>query len=62
MSKQTIVVTWWAGFIGSNFLNKYVLNYPEINFINIDSLTYAWKLENISDEVKQSKNYFFEKN
>ncbi len=59
--KQIIVVTWWAWFIGSNFLNKYVLAYPEITFINIDALTYAWKLENISEEVTNSKNYYFEK-
>jgi len=58
---KSIIVTWWAGFIGSNFLNKYVLLYPEINFINVDCLTYAGKLENISEEVKSSKNYFFEK-
>lgn len=59
--KQKIIITWWAWFIGSNFLNKYVLLNPEINFINIDALTYAWKQENISKEVKESKNYFFEK-
>ena len=59
--KQTIIITWWAWFIWSNFLNKYVLTYPEINWINIDALTYAWKLENIKEEVKNSKNYFFEK-
>lgn len=59
--KQKIIITWWAWFIWSNFLNKYVLLNPEIDFINIDALTYAWKLENISQEVKNSKNYFFEK-
>lgn len=59
--KKRIIVTWWAWFIGSNFLNKYVLSYNNIDFINIDCLTYAWKLENISDEVKNSFNYFFEK-
>jgi dTDP-glucose 4,6-dehydratase len=42
-------------------LNKYVLLNPEIDFINIDALTYAGKLENISEEVKKSSNYFFEK-
>ncbi len=57
---QKIIVTGWAGFIGSNFLNKYVLLYPEITFINIDALTYAGKLENIDDEVKNAPNYFFE--
>ena len=59
--KQTIIITWWAWFIWSNFLNKYVLKYPKINWINIDALTYAWKLENISEEVKNASNYFFEK-
>lgn len=59
--KQKIIITWWAWFIGSNFLNKYVLLFPSIDFINIDALTYAWKLENISREVKNSPNYFFEK-
>lgn len=59
--KQKIIVTGWAGFIGSNFLNKYVLINPEIDFINIDALTYAGKLENISTEVLSSPNYAFEK-
>lgn len=58
--KQKIIITGWAWFIGSNFLNKYVLLNKDIDFINIDALTYAWKLENISDEVKNSSNYFFE--
>jgi len=58
--KQTIIITWWAWFIGSNFLNKFVLKFPNINWINIDSLTYAWKLENISEEVASTSNYFFE--
>ena len=59
--KQKIIITGWAGFIGSNFLNKYVILFPSIDFINIDALTYAWKLENISEEVKNAPNYFFEK-
>lgn len=59
--KKTIIVTGWAWFIGSNFLNKYVLLNKNINFINIDSLTYAWKLENINNEVINSSNYSFEK-
>ncbi len=59
--KKIILVTWWAWFIGSNFLNKFVLLNKEIDFINIDALTYAWKLENISKEVNESSNYFFEK-
>jgi len=34
--------------------------YPEITFINIDCLTYAGKLENISEQVKSASNYTFE--
>lgn len=59
--KRKIIITWWAWFIWSNFLNKYVLKEKEVDFINIDFLTYAWKLENISDDVKNAENYFFEK-
>lgn len=57
---QKIIITWWAGFIGSNFLNKFVRQYPDIFFINIDALTYAGKLGNIVEEVKKSENYAFE--
>ena len=59
--KKTIIVTWWAGFIGSNFLNKYVILCPEHDYVNVDCLTYAWKTEHLNDNVKNSKNYFFEK-
>lgn len=59
--RQKIIITWWAWFIGSNFLNKFVPLYKDIDFINIDALTYAWKLSNINDEIVQFWNYFFEK-
>jgi dTDP-glucose 4,6-dehydratase len=58
---QKIIITWWAGFIGSNFLNLFVLQYPDIVFINIDALTYAGKLDNIEATVSQADNYYFEK-
>lgn len=58
---KTIIITGGCGFIGSNFLNKYVIKYPNIMFINVDCLTYAWKLENISEEVNSASNYIFEK-
>ncbi len=59
--KQTIIITWWAWFIWSNFLNKFVLKFPEIKWVNIDALTYAGKLENIDSEVEKAHNYSFEK-
>ena len=57
---QTIIITGWAGFIGSNFLNKYVLLHPEIKFVNIDALTYAGSLSKLDEVVKNSPNYAFE--
>lgn len=57
---QKIFITWWAWFIGSNFLDKYVILYPEIHFINVDCLTYAGKLSNLSENTKSASNYSFE--
>jgi dTDP-glucose 4,6-dehydratase len=57
---KKIIVTGGAGFIGSNFLNMFVLQYPDIDFINIDVLSYAGKLSNIDKQVLQASNYFFE--
>ena len=56
---KVILVTGGAGFIGSNYLNTFVLKYPDTHFINVDILTYAGKLENIS--VSECGNYSFEK-
>lgn len=58
---KKIIVTWWAGFIGSNFLNLFVTTNPDVHFINIDVLSYAGKLSNIKKEVLESPNYSFEK-
>ncbi|MEW8988039.1 MAG: GDP-mannose 4,6-dehydratase, partial [Bacillus sp. (in: firmicutes)] len=55
-----LLVTGGAGFIGSNFV-IYILNkYPEYKIINVDSLTYAGNLENLTD-VQNNLNYRFVK-
>jgi dTDP-glucose 4,6-dehydratase len=54
---KTILITGGAGFIGSNYLNTFVPAYPNYRFINIDSLTYAADLKNIT--VSKAENYTF---
>lgn len=54
---KTILVTGGAGFIGSNYLNTFVPVYPNYRFINVDSLTYAANLKNIT--VSEAANYAF---
>jgi len=56
---KTIMVTGGAGFIGSNYLNQFVPLYADTKFINVDALTYAGKLENVT--ISSLPNYQFEK-
>lgn len=56
---KRILVTGGCGFIGSNFLNKYVPLHPEHNFLNVDCLTYAADPNNLT--VSSSPNYWFSK-
>lgn len=56
---MNILVTGGAGFIGSNFLNLFVLRYSEHNFINFDKLTYAANLLNLKS-IENLSNYAFE--
>ena len=54
-----IFVTGGAGFIGSNFILKW-LNYSEESILNIDNLSYAANLKNLS-AVEKDIRYKFEK-
>ena len=44
-----ILVTGGAGFIGSNFIRYFLRTYPESTVVNLDKLTYAGNLDNLSD-------------
>jgi len=55
---KSILVTGCAGFIGSNFVPYFLEKYPEYKIINLDLLTYAGDLANLSD-VKADANYKF---
>jgi len=56
--KKTILITGGAGFIGSHVVRRFVNNYPEYNILNLDALTYAGNLENLTD-IEKSSNYRF---
>ena len=54
---RTYLVTGGAGFIGSNYIHYMLKTYGEnIKVINVDKLTYAGNLENLS-EVENLPNY-----
>ena len=57
---KSILITGGAGFIGSHVVRLFVNKYPDYKIVNLDALTYAGNLENLSD-IDQSTNYVFEK-
>lgn len=59
MSKH-ILITGGAGFIGSHVVRLFVNKYPNYQIINLDKLTYAGNLENLTD-IENAPNYHFEK-
>ncbi|MEJ6735446.1 MAG: dTDP-glucose 4,6-dehydratase [Flavobacteriales bacterium] len=57
---KTILVTGGAGFIGSHLVKLMVNKYPNYKIINLDKLTYAGNLANLT-EVEDKSNYEFVK-
>jgi dTDP-glucose 4,6-dehydratase len=52
------LVTGGAGFIGSNFVHYLLLKNKECQVINLDKLTYAGNLENLSDLKGERRHRF----
>lgn len=58
MAHKNILITGGAGFIGSHLVRLMVQQYPDYHIYNLDALTYAGNLENLSD-VEAASNYTF---
>lgn len=55
---KTILVTGGAGFIGSNFVHYLLAHAGDIQLVNLDALTYAGNLENLT-EIESDPRYTF---
>lgn len=58
--KKAILITGGAGFIGSHVVRLFVEKYPDYKIVNLDKLTYAGNLKNLTD-VENRSNYQFVK-
>lgn len=58
LSKSVILVTGGAGFIGSNFIYHLIEHYPLATIVNLDKLTYAGNLENLSLVGRNNRYHF----
>ncbi|MDO4851340.1 MAG: dTDP-glucose 4,6-dehydratase [Actinomycetota bacterium] len=57
---KTYLVTGGAGFIGSNFILYMLDAYADIRIVNVDKLTYAGNLENLSS-IEDDERHVFSK-
>jgi dTDP-glucose 4,6-dehydratase len=57
---KTILITGGAGFIGSHVVRLFVNKYKNNNILNLDNLTYAGNMANLTD-IESEPNYTFVK-
>ncbi len=54
------LITGGAGFIGSNYIHYLFEKHPDVQVVNLDKLTYAGNLENLT-KIEKKSNYKFVK-
>lgn len=59
---ECILITGGAGFIGSNFVEYMLCKYQTIQIVNLDLLTYAGSMENLSTVQNNSRHIFIQGN
>jgi dTDP-glucose 4,6-dehydratase len=57
-----LLVTGGAGFIGSNFVRYMLSTYPDVEIVNLDVLTYAGNLENLTAVEDDPRHIFVRAN
>lgn len=57
-TQKKILITGGAGFIGSHVVRLFVKKYPDYQIVNLDALTYAGNLANLTD-IENLPNYSF---
>lgn len=53
-----LLITGGAGFMGSNFIHYILAKYPDYTIINLDKLTYAGNLDNLTDIASDPRYRF----
>jgi dTDP-glucose 4,6-dehydratase len=56
--KKSILITGGAGFIGTHVVKLMIQKYPDYQIVNLDKLSYAGNLENLTD-IEKEPNYKF---
>lgn len=59
MRNRVVLITGGAGFVGSNLIKYLWDRYPNYDIAVIDSLTYAGNLDNIPQNIKDSRRFTF---